>query len=403
MMNPHCCISITYPLNLTLFTVSVYFILLLHYSIAFTNPLVMSSTASAGTMTRTLYDMPISNNGARCRIIIYKKKLENSEVAILSPLELGGLKSEAYLARNPQGKMPLLVDTQAGLNLAESDTIARYLISEYANQGPSFLVDHPISNLMARIHDMYLTTIQSCLYKNAPPFGAFGTRKDAIEEYIKQLKVLEDLVPDGNNMYLLGEEVSLADASIFPSLVFAVHMLPKFLDDSSPLPPKLTNYYHQVTQHDPVFRRVQDEIQSGLNVWEDNKRWDSFFGAGCRDTDPATIFDKIVSGEISAQIVQQPDDKILAFKDINPVAPAHVLLIPKHRSGLTRLTRATAEHQEILGRLLVAAAVVAKDKSLGFMDGARVVINDGPDGGQEIPHLHVHLLGGQGLGSLGLP
>ena len=366
-------------------------------SFSSSSSLTMMSSASpaATTATRTLYDMPVSNNGARCRLIIYKKQIED-QVAIAQPAELGGLKSEEYMKRNPQGKMPLLTDAESGLDLAESDTIARYLLSKFSDQGPSFQPDHPKSNLIARIHDIYLTTIQGCLYKPAPPFGVFGSRKDAIAEFVKQLGVIEDLVEDAGP-YLLGNEVSLADATLFPSLVFAHHMLPKFAV-SPPLPPKLAQYYQQVAEQDAVFGRVQQEIQSGLAAWEDRNRWDPLLGAGWRDTAPATIFDKILAGEIPSAVVEQPDDRILAFKDINPAAPAHVLLIPKDRNGLTRLSDATAEHTEILGRLMVAASTIAKDTSLGFGDGARIVINDGPDGGQEVMHLHVHVLGGRQLG-----
>merc|ERR1712129_496629 len=106
------------------------------------------------------------------------------------------------------------------------------------------------------------------------------------------------------------------------------------------------------------------------------------------------IFDKILAGEIPAAVLKE-DEHIFAFKDINPLAPAHILVIPKDRNGLTNLRQATAEHTDILGRLLVAAGEIAKDKSLGFGDGARIVINDGDDGGQEVKHLHVHVLGGR--------
>lgn len=116
--------------------------------------------------------------------------------------------------------------------------------------------------------------------------------------------------------------------------------------------------------------------------------------AGVRDTDPETIFDKIIKGEIPATIVKE-DEKILAFKDINPAAPGHVLVIPKDRDGLTRLSKATPEHYEILGRLMVAAGEIASDESLGFGDGARIVVNDGAKAGQEVFHLHVHVLGGR--------
>jgi diadenosine tetraphosphate (Ap4A) HIT family hydrolase len=116
--------------------------------------------------------------------------------------------------------------------------------------------------------------------------------------------------------------------------------------------------------------------------------------AGLRDTEPGTIFDKIVAGEIPATIVKE-DDKILAFKDINPVAPAHVLVIPKVRQGLTRLSNASPEHYEILGRLMVAAGEIARDETLGFGNGARIVVNDGKEAGQEVFHLHIHVMGGR--------
>ena len=115
--------------------------------------------------------------------------------------------------------------------------------------------------------------------------------------------------------------------------------------------------------------------------------------AGVLDKEPATLFDKIVSKEIPATIVKE-DEKIIAFKDINPAAPAHVLVIPKDRNGLTRLSKATKEHAEILGHLMVAAGEIAADESLGFGNGARIVINDGKNAGQEVFHLHIHVLGG---------
>jgi diadenosine tetraphosphate (Ap4A) HIT family hydrolase len=87
---------------------------------------------------------------------------------------------------------------------------------------------------------------------------------------------------------------------------------------------------------------------------------------------------------------------VLGFKDINPVSPAHVLVIPKDRNGLSNIRKSSAEHTEILGKLLVAAGILANDTSLGFgKGGARIVINDGEDAGQEVPHLHLHVLGGR--------
>jgi diadenosine tetraphosphate (Ap4A) HIT family hydrolase len=135
-------------------------------------------------------------------------------------------------------------------------------------------------------------------------------------------------------------------------------------------------------------------VHGGLIQWDERKRWNPIWLAGVRDEAPATLFDKIISGEIPAAIVKQ-DDKVLAFKDINPAAPAHILVIPKDRAGLTNIRKASPEHIEILGRLMVAAGEIANDTELGFGDGARIVINDGPDGGQEVMHLHIHVLGGR--------
>ena len=113
-----------------------------------------------------------------------------------------------------------------------------------------------------------------------------------------------------------------------------------------------------------------------MDNWENKNRWDPIFLAGVRDTEPPTIFDKIIQGEIPASIVYQ-DDKVLAFKDINPAAPAHILVIPKDRMNLSGLRKSSPDHVEILGQLLVAAGDIAKDESLGFGEGARIVINDG--------------------------
>lgn len=205
-----------------------------------------------------------------------------------------------------------------------------------------------------------------------------------------------------DGLYLCGNEVSLADATLFPTLVFAKYMLPKF-DVTPALPSKLAKYFDDVRAQDGIFAKIHDEIMDILvGLWEEkNKRWDSIWLAGLKDSDPATIFDKIIDGEIPAEVVKE-DDHILAFKDINPMAPAHILVIPKDRNGLTRISRATAEHTDILGKLLIAAGEIAEDESLGFGDGARIVINDGQDGGQEVMHLHLHVLGGKKLnGQLG--
>jgi len=106
-----------------------------------------------------------------------------------------------------------------------------------------------------------------------------------------------------------------------------------------------------------------------------------------------TLFEKIVAREIPAQIVYE-DDLVLAFRDIQPQAPTHVLLVPKRL--IRRIAEAQPEDHKLLGHLLLKAAEVAAN--LGLVPGGyRLVINNGPDGGESVPHLHVHILGGRHL------
>lgn len=107
-----------------------------------------------------------------------------------------------------------------------------------------------------------------------------------------------------------------------------------------------------------------------------------------------TIFARIVRGEIAADIVYR-DDRAVAFRDVSPQAPVHILVVPCR--PLTGLQDATAEDVDLLGHLMQVAAEVARAEGVGE-SGYRCVINAGPDGGQEVPHLHIHLLGGRPMG-----
>lgn len=106
-----------------------------------------------------------------------------------------------------------------------------------------------------------------------------------------------------------------------------------------------------------------------------------------------TIFEKIGAREIPAQIVFEDDD-VLAFKDVNPQAPVHILIVPKR--VIPRLAEANESDQQLLGKLLLTAAKVARDLGLSE-SGYRLVINSGPDAGESVPHLHLHLLGKRSL------
>ena len=107
-----------------------------------------------------------------------------------------------------------------------------------------------------------------------------------------------------------------------------------------------------------------------------------------------TIFKKIIDREIPVDIVFE-DDLCLAFRDISPQAPCHILLIPKKE--IASLAEADASDHTLLGHLLLKAAEVALREGL-VENGYRVVINTGDDGGQSVDHLHLHILGGRPMG-----
>ena len=101
------------------------------------------------------------------------------------------------------------------------------------------------------------------------------------------------------------------------------------------------------------------------------------------------LFCRIARGEVPSRKVHE-DDHVLVFHDIHPAAPVHLLMIPK--THVDSLLSGGPEHQALFGKLLMLAPRVAREN--GCTNGFRVVINNGPDGGQEVPHLHLHILGG---------
>lgn len=107
-----------------------------------------------------------------------------------------------------------------------------------------------------------------------------------------------------------------------------------------------------------------------------------------------TLFEKIAARQIPANIVYE-DDLVLAFHDIKPQAPTHILIVPKR--PIARINEATPDDEAVLGHLLLKAAAVARQAGLGET-GFRLVLNNGRDGGEAVPHLHCHILGGRPLG-----
>jgi len=107
------------------------------------------------------------------------------------------------------------------------------------------------------------------------------------------------------------------------------------------------------------------------------------------------VFCKILAGEIPGDFVYR-DNEIAAFRDINPVAPTHILILPvQHIESVQNLR---SEDEGLVGRMILRAKALAEQEGISER-GYRLVINAGPDGGQVVPHLHMHLIGGRSLGS----
>ncbi|HSM58131.1 MAG TPA: HIT domain-containing protein [Candidatus Sulfomarinibacteraceae bacterium] len=110
----------------------------------------------------------------------------------------------------------------------------------------------------------------------------------------------------------------------------------------------------------------------------------------------ATIFSKIVNGEMDADIVYQ-DDLVTAFRDINPAAPTHILIVPNKE--IPTVNDLTDEDQAVAGRMMLVASRLAEQEGIAE-DGYRLIINCNDHGGQEVYHLHLHLIGGRPLGPM---
>lgn len=336
----------------------------------------------------TLYDMPVSNNAARVRMILYYKDV--SEVAV--EFANGAKRKELGLF----GKIPSLMCHEEGLLVSESDTIARFV---GGLAGGSFApaagsLEALKADRICRHHDLNLAGNQGCLYKfswRGGNWAKFGSRQRAVEDLILQLEALEEFQED-DGPYMLGKEPSQADVACFPTLVFVEKMLPLFTKRPFSLGPKLTKWWEFMTSDDEVGVKVRGEIRGALDGWGD--RWDNILGAGLIDEDPETIFSKIIAKEIPATVVYE-DEFCLAFEDVNPVAPVHILLIPKERARLSQLQRgADDDHVFILGHLMSKVGVVAQSQGLSDY---RLVVNDGAKAQQTVFHLHLHIIGGRAL------
>lgn len=169
----------------------------------------------------------------------------------------------------------------------------------------------------------------------------------------------------------------------------AITIVPRYLHQTF-LAPASASSAASVTVRSRLFMTSSsDEVTKAVvaaaadQVWRNSDK----DGAG-----PATVFDKILSGEWPSNKVHE-DEHCLAFRDIAPQAPIHIVVIPKDRNGLTQLSQAKTEtHKQMLGHLLFVAQQLGQQEC---PQGFRVVINDGEHGAQSVYHLHLHVLGGR--------
>ena len=109
-----------------------------------------------------------------------------------------------------------------------------------------------------------------------------------------------------------------------------------------------------------------------------------------------TLFERIISGELPAQFVYK-DDRVVAFRDIHPRAPTHILIVPN--KAIPTANEATVEDEALIGHMFVVAAQIARSEGIAD-DGYRLIVNCNKNAGMEVYHLHLHLLGGKPLGPM---
>ena len=180
-----------------------------------------------------------------------------------------------------------------------------------------------------------------------------------------------------------------ADCALFPTLIFAHTMLPKF-DREFTVGPNTQKWFDMLKSTDPVGQRICDGASSF--------GWQGREGAGgiaymvpvLRDVRGETIFDKIVAGDIPSEKVYE-DDLCVAFKDVAPCAPVHILLIPKHPERPLTVPKSAAGARRLAGSPHVEGRRRGERPAL---DDRRVVVNDGADAEQTVFHLHVHVIDG---------
>jgi len=242
---------------------------------------VRASRATArSTTTRTivraradaigvLYDVPVSNNGARCRILARWLNLyEKLELVDPTSAFDGGIKGADFAAINPQMKMPALALADGSMTFGESEVINQYLLD--SPEGRKFLETRgttPESRatgaLATRTHDLYIGPIQGAMYRG--PMDR-ATRAAQVKELKRQLDELERLAGRVEGAFICGDEPTSADAAVFPTLIFCEFLLPTYFGWTEAFGPNLRRMY-EAMMADEAGRTTANEVLGGLEAW----------------------------------------------------------------------------------------------------------------------------------------
>lgn len=224
----------------------------------------------------SLYTVPVSNYGARCRYLAKRKELPEEVFQICSPKDFGGLKTDEYLKLNPLGKIPMLLiegsDNNSTNVLFESAVISEYLAEKFPSYSPSFLPSTPENRakarLIAQLLDVYVGPYHLYMYKRIE-----GDRVEGVNKMKPGFDAIEHMLDD-NGPYALGKELSIADCCLWGNWAFYDFMLPTFFgwnptDDR----PKLRAWREKMGNESNAARQVYTDVFEALCGWWDNDRW----------------------------------------------------------------------------------------------------------------------------------
>lgn len=225
----------------------------------------------------TIYSSTVSNYSSRCRYLVYRKELTHT-VHIKSPTDLGGLKSDAYLALNPLGKIPLaVIHSNSAANpdepIFESAVICEYIAERFDHVAPSFVPKTPELRAKARtiasILDVYIGQLHPYMYKK----DVIGDRLEGVAKMKAGFDALEHVL-DPKGPYATGDMLTTADCCLWGNFAFYDFMLPTFFGwTATDGRPKLAAWRSAMAVESQAARDVYNEVFNGLLGWWDKNRW----------------------------------------------------------------------------------------------------------------------------------